>query len=176
MDTPEKITANDSTPINTFLSTEGVSILDSIEETVSCRSNENDNSLSAHEKPGYALRSYVEKFIDTKSEPVPVIKTRLGRDDLFSTFYVRCGIRRYKYKVSPGLYAIGDPDEDSEVLVTANFKLTFDVLRKELDGINAWMLVLDTKGINVWCAAGKGTFSTQELVKKTDETGHIYHV
>ena len=169
MDTPEKITANDSTPNNTFLSTEGVSILDSIEETVSCRSNGNDNSLSAHEKPGYALRSFVEKFIDTKIGPVPVIKTRLGRNDLFSTFYVRCGIRRYKYKVSPGLYAIGDPDEDSEVLVTANFKLTFDVLRKELDGINAWILVLDTKGINVWCAAGKGTFSTQELVKRITE-------
>ncbi|MEE4603573.1 MAG: mercury methylation corrinoid protein HgcA [Desulfobacteraceae bacterium] len=169
MDTPEKINANDSTPNNTFLSTEGVSILDSMEETVSCRSNENDNSLAVHEKPGYALRSYVEKFIDTKIGPVPVIKTRLGKDDIFSTFYVRCGIRRYEYKVSPGLYAIGDPDQDSEVLVTANFKLTFDVLRKELDGINAWILVLDTKGINVWCAAGKGTFSTQELVKRITE-------
>jgi acetyl-CoA decarbonylase/synthase complex subunit gamma len=30
--------------------------------------------------------------------------------------------------------------------------------------MNAWILVLDTKGINVWCAAGKGTFGTQELV------------
>jgi hypothetical protein len=151
------------------LSTEGVNILDSIDATVSCCSNEKDNSLAAHEKPGYSLRSYVERFIDTKIGPVPVIKKRLGSNDLFSTFYVRCGIRRYKYKVSPGLYAIGDPDEDGEVLVTANFKLTFDALRKELDGINAWILVLDTKGINVWCAAGKGTFSTQELVKRITE-------
>jgi hypothetical protein len=166
MNTPEKINANDSTHDNTFLSTEGVSILDSLEDTVSCRSNENDNSLAAHEKPGYALRSYVEKFIDTKIGPVPVIKTQLGRDDLFSTFYVRCGIRRHRYTVSAGLYAIGNPDKDSEVLVTANFKLTFDVLRKELDGVSAWILVLDTKGVNVWCAAGKGTFSTRELVKR----------
>ena len=43
------------------------------------------------------------------------------------------------------------------------------MLRKELDGINAWILILDTKGINVWCAAGKGTFSTQELVKRITE-------
>jgi acetyl-CoA decarbonylase/synthase complex subunit gamma len=30
--------------------------------------------------------------------------------------------------------------------------------------MNVWLLVLDTKGINVWCAAGKGTFGTKELV------------
>ena len=166
MDKPEEFNPNDSAPKNTFLSTEGVKILDSMDGTVSCGSNEKDNSLAAHEKPGYSLRSYVERFIGTKIGPVPVIKTRLDRNDLFSTFYVRCGIRRYKYTVSPGLYAVGDPDGDSEVFVTANFKLTFDALRKELNGIDAWILVLDTKGINVWCAAGKGTFSTRELVKR----------
>ena len=36
--------------------------------------------------------------------------------------------------------------------------------------MDVWILVLDTKGINVWCAAGKGTFSTEELVKKIQET------
>ena len=74
---------------------------------------------------------------------VPVIRAELGKDDLFSTFYVRCGIRRHRYTVSPGLYAIGNPDKDSEVLATANFKLAFDMLRKELGGISAWILVLD---------------------------------
>jgi hypothetical protein len=52
------------------------------------------------------------------------------------------------------------------VLVSANYKLSFDKLRKELTGMDAWILVLDTKGINVWCAAGKGTFGTDELVKR----------
>ncbi len=166
MDKHEKINANDSTPNNTFLSTEGVSILDSMDQTVSCCSTEKDDCLAAHEKPGYSLRSYVERFIETKIGLVPVIKAQLGKDDLFATFYVRCGIRRHRYTVSPGLYAIGNPDKDSEVLITANFKLTFDMLRKELDGVSAWILVLNTKGINVWCAAGKGTFSTGELVKR----------
>ena len=32
--------------------------------------------------------------------------------------------------------------------------------------MNAWILVLDTQGINVWCAAGKGTFGTEELVRR----------
>jgi acetyl-CoA decarbonylase/synthase complex subunit gamma len=50
--------------------------------------------------------------------------------------------------------------------VTANYKLSFDVLRKNLTGENGWILVLDTKGVNVWCAAGKGTFGTKELVNR----------
>jgi len=70
------------------------------------------------------------------------------------------------YKVEPGLYSLGSPDENSPVLVTANYKLTFDSLRKELSGLDAWILVLDTKGINVWCAAGKGTFGTTELINR----------
>lgn len=69
-----------------------------------------------------------------------------------------------RYRVAPGLYAIGAPDPDSPVLVTANYKLTVDLLRCELAGLSAWLLVLDTRGINVWCAAGKGTFGTAEVI------------
>ncbi len=109
--------------------------------------------------------------MDTEAGQIPVIKSTLEKGDLFSTFYVRCGIRRYRYTVSPGLYAVGEPNRDSEVLVTANFKLTFDHLRKALGTVDAWILVLDTKGINVWCAAGKGTFSTGELVNRIQSAG-----
>ena len=82
------------------------------------------------------------------------------------------------YLVNPGLYAIGKPDSESDVFVSANYKLSFDILRRELDEINGWILVLDTKGINVWCAAGKGTFGTDELVKRiaaTNLTGIVSH-
>jgi len=75
------------------------------------------------------------------------------------------------YTVDPGLYALGRPDEKSPVLVTANYKMSFDRLRKALPGRNAWILVLDTKGINVWCAAGKGTFGTEELVTRIGSSG-----
>jgi len=75
------------------------------------------------------------------------------------------------YTVDPGLYALGRPDEKSPVLVTANYKMSFDRLRKALPGRNAWILVLDTKGINVWCAAGKGTFGTEELVRRIGSSG-----
>jgi hypothetical protein len=68
--------------------------------------------------------------------------------------------------VAAGLYRVGEPDRHAPVLVTANYKLTFDTLRKELSGLAAWILVLDTKGVNVWCAAGKGTFGSDELVSR----------
>ena len=75
------------------------------------------------------------------------------------------------YKVDPGLYALGNPGENSPVLVTANYKMSFDKLRNALPGRDAWILVLDTKGINVWCAAGKGTFGTSELVARITACG-----
>ncbi len=84
---------------------------------------------------------------------------------------VRLGIRRNRYRVTPGLYALGDPGRKTPVFVSANYKLSFDVLRASLAGLHAWILVLDTRGINVWCAAGKGTFGTAELIKKIGETG-----
>ena len=71
-----------------------------------------------------------------------------------------------RYRVDPGLYSLGSPTAEAKVFVTANYKLSFDHLRKGLNGLDAWILVLDTKGINVWCAAGKGTFGTDELVRR----------
>jgi hypothetical protein len=75
----------------------------------------------------------------------------------------RTGFTRNNYSITPGLYCIGEPDKTSPVLVTANYKLSFDALRKELADISLWILVVDTRGINVWCAAGKKTFSAEEV-------------
>jgi hypothetical protein len=110
--------------------------------------------------------SFIIDSIQITEPPVPVISNKLKTSDLLGAVMVRWGINRNNYKVDPGLYAVGTPGADSYVFVTANYKLTFDNLRKNLSGINGWILVLDTKGVNVWCAAGKGTFSTKELVKR----------
>jgi acetyl-CoA decarbonylase/synthase complex subunit gamma len=75
------------------------------------------------------------------------------------------------YTVDPGLYALGDAGPESPVFVTANYKMSFDLLRRAVAGIDAWVLVLDTQGINVWCAAGKGTFGTDELVDRIESSG-----
>ncbi|HWS21960.1 MAG TPA: mercury methylation corrinoid protein HgcA [Methanoregula sp.] len=81
-------------------------------------------------------------------------------------FLARWGWNRGGHRVEPGLFQLGNPGSDSPVFASANYTLSFDALRSALDGTDAWILVLDTKGINVWCAAGKGTFGTDELVKR----------
>lgn len=94
-----------------------------------------------------------------------------SREDTLGEIRCRLGNSfRMNYRVAPGLYAIGNPDDKSDVFVSANYKLSFDKLRSGLSGLNAWILVLDTKGINVWCAAGKGTFGTDELIYRITET------
>lgn len=117
-----------------------------------------------------AYRSLQEKWVIGTSgpadDPVPLVSSSLSPADIWGTWKARWTLGRMKYSIYPGLYGIGKPDRDSPVLVTANYKLTFDSLRKELAGLNAWILVLDTKGINVWCAAGKGTFGSQELIRR----------
>lgn len=95
---------------------------------------------------------------------VPRVHTTLSTKDWRQTVTIRIGYGRYDYKVVPGLYCVGNPTPDSPVLVTCNYKLTFDMVRKELGGIDAWILVIDTRGINVWCAAGKALFSTEEII------------
>ncbi len=124
---------------------------------------------SAYEKAGYVVWHFVENFIETPAGPVPRIKTRMERSDILHTAKVRLGVNRNNYKVAPGLYGVGNPDSSAPVLLTANYKLSFDALRREMTGLDAWLLVVDTRGINVWCAAGKGTFSTQEVVHRINQ-------
>lgn len=109
--------------------------------------------------------------IQTSIGPVPQVSSSLTWADHWGTFKARCGIGRMHYTIEPGLYALGRPDEQTPVFVTANYKMSVDRLREALPGRDAWILVLDTKGINVWCAAGKGTFGTTELVGRIESSG-----
>jgi hypothetical protein len=125
------------------------------------------------ERPGYKIFSFVDTFLETPLGRVPRVKTRWDCSDWRGTMMARLGVARDRYRVAPGIYAIGHPDGNSPVLVTCNYKLTFDILRKGQSGLNAWLLVLDTRGINVWCAAGKGTFGTAGLVDRIRAVGLV---
>lgn len=103
--------------------------------------------------------------------PVPQVSSFLTWADCLGTFKARWGIGRMNHTIDPGLYALGKPDSYSPVLVTANYKMSFDRLRETLRGRDMWILVLDTRGINVWCASGKGTFGTNELVDRIASSG-----
>lgn len=93
------------------------------------------------------------------------------KSDWLGALSVRLHVGRMNYRVEAGLYSIGNPTAAAPVFVTSNYKLSFDHLRRALRGLEAWLLVLDTHGVNVWCAAGKGTFSTEELVRRIEVTG-----
>ena len=98
------------------------------------------------------------------------VATTLRFEDRLGAWKARWGIGRMSYVVQPGLYAVGSPTSESLVFVSANYKMSFDRLRSQLTGRDGWIMVLDTEGINVWCAAGKGTFGTDEIVKRAEAT------
>ncbi len=108
--------------------------------------------------------------VSTAAGTIYTVSSDWSRADTWGMVKSRTGGFRMNYSVPSGLYAAGVPTKESDVFVTANYKLTFDILRRELKGMNAWILVLDTKSINVWCAAGKGTFGTDELIARIGET------
>ena len=151
------------------LSTSGLQIqpfVQGVDDSGACCGPPAGPPSSPDEQPGYRIRNFVKRFMLTPSGRVPVVKSSHSLSDWAGTIRARLGISRNNYIIAPGLYSIGNSGSNSPVLVTANYKLTFDILRKMLGETDAWLLVLDTRGINVWCAAGKGTFGTDEIVRR----------
>ena len=111
------------------------------------------------------------EWVATDIGRVPQIGTALTLSDHLGACKARWSIGRMNYLVPPGLYAIGTPNPEDPVLVTANYKMSYDIVRRQLAGRNVWLLVLETFGVNVWCAAGKGTFGTKELVRRVQLSG-----
>lgn len=114
---------------------------------------------------------WIKGFVETASGRFALIETTMAPRDTLGTWKARWGISRMDYRVPPGLYGVGTPSGMSPVFVTANYKMSFDMLRRELSSLDAWVMVIDTLGINVWCAAGKGTFGTEEIIKRIGTTG-----
>ncbi len=119
----------------------------------------------------YRTPTYIDGEFTTSVGPVPRVATTSIRHDRLGAIGARLGFSRSDRRVRPGLYAIGAPAERSPVLVTANYTLSFDAVRFALHGWSVWLIVLDTLGVNVWCAAGKGTFGTAEVVRRVRESG-----
>jgi acetyl-CoA decarbonylase/synthase complex subunit gamma len=78
--------------------------------------------------------------IETGVGPVATVRTTWSRRDRRGAVACRISDRfRMRYRVAPGLYAAGRPDEQSPVFVSANYKLSFDHLRRALSGIDGWI-------------------------------------
>lgn len=121
--------------------------------------------------PGYRIEPYVDTFLPSGAGRIPRVRTSPTVWDRLGTCRARLGLDRNNYTVNPGLYAIGQPGPEAPVVVTANYKLTFDTVRFNLTGRDLWLLVTDTRGINVWCAGGKGTFCAAGIAEQVLKTG-----
>ncbi len=73
--------------------------------------------------------------------------------------------------VKTGLVRIGHPGRNSPVLVTGNYLLTVSRLRRALKGTDAYLLVANSHGINVWCAAGGGHLTHHQVISQLKVTG-----
>jgi acetyl-CoA decarbonylase/synthase complex subunit gamma len=82
--------------------------------------------------------------------------------------------------VTQGIYEIGGPDENSPVLVTTNFSLTYFIVSGEVEGsrIPSWVLIMDTEGLSVMTAWAAGKFAGDVVgtfVKKCGIADKIAH-
>jgi len=127
-------------------------------------------SASAESAISYIEISSREGTVNTSVGDIYRVSTAMQFADRFGAFKIRLGIGRMRYSIKPGLYAVGNPTSESYVFVTANYKISFDRLRSQLAARNCWIMVLNTKGINVWCAAGKGSFGTDEIIHRIKAT------
>lgn len=73
--------------------------------------------------------------------------------------------------IEPGIYQSGNPDENSPIIVTANYVYTYIKVMRALKGMDAWVLCVDSKGINVWCAARGNDFGNKQLIEAVEATG-----
>ncbi len=73
--------------------------------------------------------------------------------------------------IEPGIYQSGNPNEKSPVIATANYLYTYIRVMRALKGIDAWVLCVDSDGINVWCAARGNNFGNKQLIEAVEASG-----
>ncbi len=84
---------------------------------------------------------------------------------------LQTALRLVPWPTETGLRAVGQPGPESPVLVTGNYDLTVRRLLRALEGVNAWVVVAPSGGINVWCAAAGGMLTTHQVVTAFKTSG-----
>jgi len=87
-------------------------------------------------------------------------------------------LRVLPFPTRRGCIALGRPGRDSPVLLTGNYRLTVSRVRRALQGLDTHLLVADSRGINVWCAAAGGHLTDHDVIaalKVTDIGSRVDH-
>jgi len=110
------------------------------------------------------LRLWEAQPLEPNPLPEPAaLSAGWGLSDWVENFFLWLSSHLLKVQFRPGLYRIGRPGPEAPLLATSNYRLTVNLVRKHLAGRDAWLLIADTRGVNVWCSAGEGTFSAREI-------------
>jgi NAD-dependent dihydropyrimidine dehydrogenase PreA subunit len=80
-------------------------------------------------------------------------------------------LRMLPFPRRTGLVRIGRPGRDAPVLLTCNFGLTVERVKRALAGMDAWLLVANSRGVNVWCAATGGLFTHHDVISVIETSG-----
>ena len=80
-------------------------------------------------------------------------------------------LRVLPFRCRTGLVAVGDPGRDAPVLLTCNFRLTVERVKRTLRGTDAWLLVANSRGVNVWCAATGGLLTNHDVIAAVKTSG-----
>jgi NAD-dependent dihydropyrimidine dehydrogenase PreA subunit len=95
----------------------------------------------------------------------------MGRLRLFLVNVVQTLLRVLPFPCKTGLVKIGSPGRNAPVLLTCNFRLTVERVRAALEGIDAYLLVANSRGVNVWCAATGGLLTNHDVVSVLKTSG-----
>ena len=80
-------------------------------------------------------------------------------------------LRVLPFPCKTGLIKIGNPDRNSPVFLTCNYHLTVERVKRVLKGIDAYLLIANSRGINVWCAATGGIFTNHNVISVLKVSG-----
>jgi len=80
-------------------------------------------------------------------------------------------LRFFPFPCKTGIVKIGNPNRNSPVLITGNFHLTVTRVKRALKSLDAYLLVSNSRGINVWCAATGGLFTNHDVISTLKISG-----
>jgi ubiquinone/menaquinone biosynthesis C-methylase UbiE len=104
----------------------------------------------------------------------PEIKRFIGLRSQFRIYRCIFTGQIDRVPIEPGIYESGNPNEESPIIVTANYEFTYIKVMRDLKGLDAWVLCVDSNGINVWCAARGNDFGNIQLLEAIEATGLKY--
>lgn len=80
-------------------------------------------------------------------------------------------LRVLPFPCKTGLIKIGNPDRNSPVFLTCNYHLTVERVKRAIRGLDAYLLVANSKGDNVWCSATGGHFTNHNVISVLKTSG-----